>query len=55
METTIKGLGFRGLVSLKQIDYGVYGDLIIISPKAIFYLLKGDYSPTVGFPKGCHR
>ena len=23
---------------------GVYGDLIIIYPKAIFYLLKGDYT-----------
>ena len=27
---------------LKKIAYGIYGDLIII-PKAIFYLLKGDY------------
>ena len=27
-------------------EYGVYGDLIIIYPKlkAIFYLLKGDYT-----------
>ena len=30
-------------VPLKQIEYGVYGDLNIIYPKAIFYLLKRDY------------
>ena len=30
------------IVPLKYIEYGVYGDLII--PKAIFYLLKGDYN-----------
>ena len=28
---------------LKQIKSGLYGDLIITYPKAIFYLLKGDY------------
>ena len=30
------------MVPLKQIEYGVYEDLIIIHPKAIFYLPKGD-------------
>ena len=24
-------------------EYGVYGDLFLIYPKGIFYLLKGDY------------
>ena len=36
----LRGLGFRNKVPLKQIEYGVYGDLIIIYPKP---LLKGDY------------
>ena len=31
------------IVPLKQIEYGIYGDLIIMYPKAIFYLLKGGY------------
>ena len=33
-------------VPFKYIEYGVYGDLTLIypKPKAIFYLLKGDYS-----------
>ena len=30
------------IAPLKEIEYGVYGDLIIVY-KAIFYLLKGDY------------
>ena len=30
------------IVALRQIEYGVYRDLII--PNAIFYLLKGDYN-----------
>ena len=37
-----KALNF--IVPLKQTEYGVYGDLI--SPKAVFYLLKGDYITT---------
>ena len=32
------------IAPLKKIEYGVYGDLIMNIPKAIFYLLKGDYS-----------
>ena len=31
----------RAIVPLRQIEYGVYGDLIILYPKPIFYLLKG--------------
>ena len=30
------------IVTLKLIEYGAFGDLI---PKAIFYLIKGDYKP----------
>ena len=29
-------------VTLRQIQYGVYGDLNMISGYSIFYLLKGD-------------
>ena len=29
-------------ITFKQIEYGVYGDVIIICPKVIVYLLKGD-------------
>ena len=36
-------LGFG--VLLKQIEYGVYRDLVYNVPKAIFYLLQGDYIP----------
>ena len=38
---------FRDIVPLKQIEYVVYGDLINNIPKAIFYLLKGDYEGVV--------
>ena len=32
---------------MKYIEYGVFGDLINYElPKAIFYLLKGDYTPS---------
>ena len=42
-ETTSWGLGFR-VYSPPEVDkYGVYGDLFSNIPKAIFYLLKGDY------------
>ena len=34
---------FVHIVPLKQIENGVYGDLTYSIPKAIFYLLKGDY------------
>ena len=34
---------FTTIVPLTWIEYGVYGDLIIIDPKAIIYLLNGDY------------
>ena len=34
------------LLPLKWIEYGVYGDLVIFFPQAIFYLLKGDYTST---------
>ena len=34
--------GFRVTVPLKQIEYGVYGDLIIICPKPYSIYLPGD-------------
>ena len=40
---------FVTTVPLKYIEYGVYGDLTIIYPKAIFYLLKGDCRLKVGY------
>ena len=33
----------KDMVPVKQIEYEVYGDLRYNIPKAIFYLLKGDY------------
>ena len=41
----------RAIVPLKQIEYGVYGDLIAIYPKGIFYLLKGGYKGLRSNPK----
>ena len=38
METSIYGLGYR--VPLKQIDYGVYRDLIILYPKSYSIYLR---------------
>ena len=32
------------IVPLKQIEYGLYGDLVKNILKAIFYLLSGDYN-----------
>ena len=46
---TITGSSLEGpydLSPLKKIEYGVNGDLIIISLTAIFYLLKGHYRYT---------
>ena len=41
METTMKGLGFRVIVPPKWIEYGVYGDLIVICPKPYSIHLRG--------------
>ena len=38
---------YNYIVSPEYIEYGVYGDLIIVYPKTRFYLLKGDYIPIV--------
>ena len=32
---------------LKSIEYGVYGNLLIILRNSKFYLLKGDYIPAL--------
>ena len=31
------------MAPFKSIEHGIYGDLIMVRVKAIFYLLKGDY------------
>ena len=33
MQTIILGLGLKVIVPLKKMEYGLYGDLIIIYPK----------------------
>ena len=43
METTIEGLRFKS--PFKQIEYGVYGDFILIYPKPYSIYFRGTINP----------
>ena len=43
METTIEGLGFKS--PFKQIEYGVYGDFIMIYLKPYSIYFRGTINP----------